>query len=165
MFFIALSCFSVYLKTKRGVWYFLAATFFFFSMDDATYFHERVSGFFVDNTSFFSFFPTYTWVVIYFPLLVFSLGAFIYLLWKDAYGKNKKIILTALLILGFAIFLDLLDGFIYKDPSLVFCLKNSCNAAITHMMRLTEEILEVLALGILGYINIKEHCLYSDIKK
>lgn len=159
MLFIALSCFSCYLETKKKIWYFLSFTFFFFSMDDAVYFHERVSGFFIDNTTFLSFFPSYIWVLLYFPLLIFSLAAFIYLLWKDTKKQNKKIILTSLFILGFAIFLDLLDGFMQKNSSVVFCHSEFCNATSFHFIRLTEEVLEVIALGMLGYTNIKRHCL------
>jgi len=159
MFFIAMSCLSVYFDSKDKIWYFLAITFFFFSMDDAIYFHERLSGFFVDNTSFFSFFPSYTWVVIYFPLLIFSLGALLYLLWRDVAHENKRLVILALAGLGVAIFLDLVDGFVGKDPGLVFCLKESCDLAFTHLIRLTEEVLEVLALGLLGYVNIRRHCL------
>lgn len=159
MLFIALSCLSAYLETKGRIWYFLSATFFFFSMDDATYFHERFSGFFVDNTGFFDFFPAYTWVVIYFPLLAFSLGAFVYLAWKESSAKRKKLIIAALLMLGFAIFLDFVDGFVQKDPTLVFCFSSSCNLTVLHLMRLVEEVLEVFALGILGYVNIQKHCI------
>jgi hypothetical protein len=164
MLLIALSCFSTYFETKKKVWYFLSLTFFFFSMDDAVYFHERVSGFFQDNTTIFSFFPSYIWVLIYFPILIFSLGALIYLVWRDSLKKGKKIVIIALLILGSAIFLDLVDGFIQKDSSIVFCLESSCQSVITHLMRLTEEVLEVVALGVLGYTNIKIHCIESSEK-
>lgn len=163
MLFIALSSFSVYLQKKEKIWYFLAITFFFFSMDDATYFHERVSGFFADDTSVLNFFPSYIWTIIYFPLLAFSLGAFIWLLWKDALKGSRKIMIFALSILAVAIFLDFLDGFVGKNPSLVFCFDKYCNLVVLHVMRLTEEIFEVVALGILGYTNIKEHCVvYND---
>lgn len=165
LLFIALSSFSVYLQKKEKVWYFLAITFFFFSMDDATYFHERVSGFFVDNTSFLSFFPSYTWTIIYFPLLVFSLGAFVWLVWRDALKNNRKAIISALVILGFAIFLDFLDGFVGKNSGVVFCFDKSCNSIVLHLMRLTEEISEVIALGILGYVNISEHCIVRKKKE
>lgn len=137
----------------------MSITFFFFSMDDATYLHERISGFFANNTSILSLFPSYIWTVLYFPLLAFSLGAFIWLIWKDALSGNKKVIISALAILGFAIFLDFLDGFVGKNPDLVFCLERYCNSAVLHIMRLTEEVLEVMALGVLGYVNIKEHCV------
>jgi len=162
MFFIALSCFSAYLESKDKIWYFLAATFFFFSMDDAVYFHERLSGFFVDNTTIFNFFPTYTWVIIYFPLLIFSLGAFVYFVWKDGSSSDRKSVMVALLLLGVAIFLDLVDGFILKNSGLVLCLESSCNLAALHWIRLIEEVLEVLALGLLGYVNIQRHCV--DVK-
>jgi len=163
LLFVALSSFSVYLQKKQRIWYFLAITFFFFSMDDATYFHERVSGFFVDNTSALSFFPSYIWTVIYFPLLAFSLGAFIWLTWKDALIANRKAIISALALLGFAIFLDFLDGFVGKNSGITFCYEQYCNKVVLHLMRLTEEVSEVIAIGILGYTNIREHCvIHSD---
>lgn len=164
MLFIALSSFTAYVDSKRRVWYFLAIIFFFFSMDDATYLHERISGFFVDNTSFLSFFPSYTWTLIYFPLLAFSLGAFVWLVWKDSpLASYRKTILLGLAMLGFAIFLDFLDGFVGKNSGLVFCFDNFCNSAVLHLMRLTEEVSEVIALGILGYVNIKEHCMIKKV--
>ncbi len=162
MLFIALSAFSVYLKKKARIWYVLAIIFFFFSMDDATYFHERVSGFFVDNTSVLSFFPSYIWTILYLPMLAFALGAFVWLLWKDALKHNKKAIIFALMLLGFAVFLDFLDGLVGKSSELTFCYAPYCNAVVLHLMRLTEEVLEVVALGILGYNNIKEHCMLSE---
>lgn len=162
MFFLALSCFSVHFKTKKKIWYFLSAVFLFFSIDDATYLHERISGFLSDQIGFFSFFPSYAWIIIYFPFLIFSLGSLIYLVWKDALGNNRKKIIWALLVLGFAIFLDLLDGFVQKNAETVFCLDHYCNLVFTHLTRLTEEILEVIALGILGYVNIKEHCIIDE---
>lgn len=159
MLFLALASLSVYYRTKERIWYFLSAVFFFFSLDDAAYLHERISGYLQDHTLFLNFFPSYIWVVIYFPLLVFSLGALVYLLWRDAMGKSKKVILAALLLLGTAIFLDLVDGFVLKDASLVFCLNEACNLTVLHLLRLLEEVLEVLALGILGHTLIREHCL------
>jgi len=162
LLFIALSSFSVYLQKKQKVWYFLAIIFFFFSMDDATYFHERVSGFFVDNTSILSFFPSYTWTIIYLPMLAFSLGAFVWLSWKDALKDNRKAIISALIVLGFAVFLDFLDGFVGKNSGITFCYEQYCNKVVLHLMRLTEEVSEVVALGILGYTNIKEHCIINE---
>lgn len=164
MLSIAMSSFSTYNKTKEKIWYFLSITFFFFSMDDAVYFHERLSGFFVDNTELFSFFPSYIWVVIYFPILAFSLIALVYLLWKETFGENKKMVIIAIIMLGTAIFLDLVDGFVQKDSSIVLSLNHFHNSIFIHLMRLTEEVLEVLALGILGYINIKKHCLIDKCK-
>ena len=155
--FIALSCFSTYLDSKRKIWFFLSVTFFFFSLDDAVYLHERLSGFLIDNTELFSSFPTYIWVILYFPLLIFSLGSLIYLLWENA--SARKLVILSLALLGFAIFLDLLDGFVRKDSGLVFCISNSCHLSVLHIIRLTEEVLEIFSLGLLGYVNIQEHCL------
>lgn len=162
MFFLALASLSAYYRTQEKVWYFLSVVFFFFSMDDAVYLHERVSGYMQDHTLFLGFFPSYIWVVIYLPILIFALGALIYLLWRDAMGKARNYILGALLLLGIAIFMDLVDGFVLKDNSLVFCLNEVCNLIVLHLLRLFEEVLEVLALGILGYTLIREHCLSLD---
>ena len=164
MFFLAVASFSTFYRTGEKIWYFLSAVFFFFSLDDAVYLHERVSGYLQDHTLIFNFFPSYIWVVMYFPLLIFALSALVYLLWRDAIGKSKKGILIALFLLGTAIFLDLVDGFVLKESSLVFCLNEACNLAVLHLLRLSEEVLEVLALGILGYTLIREHCLDSTQK-
>ena len=161
-FFIALSCLSVYLETKKRVWYLLAATFFFFSVDDATYLHERISGFFADNTTVFAFFPSYIWVLIYFPLLAFSLGAFVWFLWRDADARTKKRIMWAVVALGGALFLDLLEGFVSQDAVLVFCTNVECHNAVTHLLRLSEEMLEIVALGVLGYLNLQKHCVKKE---
>ena len=161
MFFLALASLSIFYRSREKIWYFLSIVFFFFSLDDAVYLHERVSGYLQEHTLIFNFFPSYIWVVLYFPVLLFSLGSLVYLLWKESTGKTKKPILIALGLLGTAIFLDLVDGFILKDESLVFCLKTSCHLSVLHLMRLCEEVLEVLAIGLLGYTLIKEHCLDS----
>ena len=157
-FFIALSCFAIYYKKKSNLWYLLSLTFFFFSVDDAVYMHERISGFFVDNTSFLSSFPSYTWTIIYFPILAFSLFALLYIVWKDGSPKNKKMVVSALLILSIAVLLDFFEGLTEKD-SVVFCFEKSCNLIVLHIMRLTEEVLEAFALGLLGYTNIVEHLI------
>lgn len=159
IFFVALSSFSVYFETKKKIWYFLAIIFFFFSMDDAVYLHERISGFFVDNINIFGGFPTYIWIVLYAPLLLFALSALISLLWRNASKKTKKIFVVAVILLGTAIVLDMMDGLVQKDNSLVFCMDVFCNTAVIHIMRLIEEIMEVISMGLFGYINIREHLL------
>lgn len=159
MFFIALAALSAYYRTKEKIWYFLAVTFFFFSLDDATYLHERISGYLQTHTVLFNFFPSYSWVLIYFPLLAFSLGALLYLLWRDALKDSRPAVILALTVLGAAVCLDFVDGFVLKHDSLVFCLDSSCQIVVTHLLRLSEEVLEALALGLLGYTLIQEHCL------
>jgi hypothetical protein len=166
MVLIAFSCLGAYLKNKEKLWFFLAVIFAFFSMDDATYLHERLSGFFRSKVELFSGFPSYIWVVLYLPLLLFSLGALIYLLWRDAGNfKNKKIVGVALMMIGVAVGLDFVDGLVERDSSLVFCLEDRCHEIVTHFFRLSEEVLEAGALGILGYTNIKEHNLLAEDQK
>ncbi len=76
---IGLSCALVYAESNNKIWYFLSLTYLFFSMDDATYFHERLSGAIQNQLLFFKSFPSYSWVILYFPLLVFGLGGIIYI--------------------------------------------------------------------------------------
>lgn len=159
MFFIALSSFAVYHRTKEKMWYFLAIIFFFFSMDDAVYFHERVSGFLYDNVDLLGLFPTYIWIAIYAPLLLFSLSALIYLLLRDSSKQTKQLVIFAIIGLAVAIGLDVLDGFVQKNDDLVLCLNTFCDTVFLHVIRLVEEVLEVIALGVLGYVSIREHCL------
>ncbi len=159
MFFLALASLSIYYQGREKIWYFLSLVFFFFSIDDATYLHERISGFLHDEIGLFGFFPGYIWVLLYMPLLMFSLGTVIYFLWTKTLRTARFPILIALFLLGGAIFLDFLDGLIQKNPSLVLCLESSCQIIALHLMRLTEEVLEVLALGILGYALLRTCCL------
>ena len=95
-------------------------------------------------------------------MLAFALGAFVWLTWKGALKNNRKAIISALVVLGFAVFLDFLDGFVGKNSGITFCYEQYCNKVVLHLMRLTEEVSEVVALGILGYTNIKEHCVISE---
>lgn len=159
MFFLALATFSQYYQSKEKIWYFLSVVFFFFSVDDATYLHERISGYFHAETALFGFFPGYIWVLLYMPLLLFSLGALISLLWKKTSPQARKPIWLAFALLGGAVILDFLDGVIQKNPTIVVCLETNCHIIALHLMRLVEEVLEVVALGVLGYIFLREYCL------
>lgn len=158
-FFIGIAALSTYYQTTQKIWYFLAATFFFFSLDDATYFHERVSGYLQDHSLLFDFFPSYIWVIIYFPLMAFALGAILFLLWKNASQSVKKLLLVTIGILGGAIFLDLFDGWIQKHEASLLCMDTACQIISLHLIRLLEEVMEVVALGMLGYLLITTYCL------
>ncbi|XLQ20702.1 MAG: hypothetical protein ACKUBY_02920 [Candidatus Moraniibacteriota bacterium] len=128
-------------------------------MDDAIYFHERFSGYLVNNVDFFIIFPTYIWAFIYSPILIFAIGMLVYLLWQEVSNKDKKIISIILIMLIMAICLDLIDGVIQKDETIVLCINEFCNKSAIHLMRLVEEVLEVLAIGLLGYIILKNNCV------
>lgn len=159
MFFLAIAALSIHYETKRNIWYFLSATFFFFSVDDATYLHERISGFVQDQGTLLGVFPSYIWVLVYFPLLAFSLGALLAHSWRESQSHSRRRVLVSLMMLGTAVILDLVDGFVLKNSTLVFCLDPGCHTTVVHILRLTEEVLEVGALGILGYQLIERHCL------
>jgi hypothetical protein len=150
---------SVQQRTEERGWGALAAIFLFFSLDDATYFHERLSGAILEQTEMFDFFPTYVWMLLYFPLLFFSLCFLIYKLWLKSNRNIRKIILFAVILLVSALCLDAIDGVLQKDPSVVFCFDDFCNRAVTHGIRLTEEVSEVIAVGVLGYWLLRLYCL------
>lgn len=154
---IGLSSATVYKETGNKIWYLLSILFLFFSMDDGTYFHERLARALQTLLPSLNNFPSYSWVVLYIPFLLFAVLGLIYMLWKDSNKKEKKTLLLAVLVLSIALGLDLMDGLILKDSSLVFCLTQNCNSSVTHLVRLSEETLEVLGFGVFAYLNIKEH--------
>ncbi|MFC1755828.1 hypothetical protein ACFLZK_00330 [Patescibacteria group bacterium] len=156
---IALSCATAYMKSKRTLWYVLSLIFFFFSIDDATYFHERFSAALQEMIPFMQAFPSYSWILIYLPFLLFGLGALIYILWKEAAKKDKKLLLISIFLLGLSLLLDMIDGFVGKDATLVFCYVKNCDLVVTHLFRLTEEVMEVFGLGIISYLSIKKNSL------
>lgn len=157
--FLGLACLSIYYRVQGKIWYFLAAVFLFFSVDDATYLHERLSGALQETSNTLLAFPSYVWALFYSPLLAFSFSALLYLLWKKTLSESRKPVITGLLLLSGAFLLDLIDGVTQKDLSVVFCLEPACHLAVLHLMRLLEEVLEVLAVGIIGYTLIREHLL------
>lgn len=156
---VAFSSVTAHKNTKDKKWYFISLIFFFLSMDDATYFHERFSAALQKNILIMQNFPSYSWIVIYFPILLFGVGTLFYLLWKNSDKKNKKLLKVAFLLLGFSLFLDMLDGWVGKSQVLVFCFNSKCSLVVAHLMRLTEEVFEIVGIGILGFINIKLNAL------
>ena len=162
LFLIALSSATVYMKNKGMLWYFISIIFLFFSMDDATYFHERFSSALQELIPLLASFPSYSWIILYLPLLVFSLGALIFLLWKNASPKEKRLLRIAFFALAVSLLLDMVDGWVGKDRTLVFCLESRCDSIVEHFFRLLEESLEVFGFGILAYLNINKHTIISE---
>ncbi len=156
---LAFACYGASHASKSKLWTLLSATFFFFSMDDAVYFHERVSGYFIDNTDILNGFPTYIWVILYAPLLLFALVTLVTFLWNDVTKKTRIHISISIFILSLAVALDLIDGVMEKNDAVVFCLDSKCHTIMIHLMRLTEEVLEALAIGLLGYLTLTKYCI------
>lgn len=161
LFVVGLTCAAAYFKSKNRVWYFLSLTYLFFSMDDAVYFHERITGKIQNQIFFMEKFPSYSWVLLYFPLLAFGLLGLIYMLWKDSTKKQKRMFILSTALLSFAILLDMIDGFVIGNTSIFYCANVKCNTQITHIFRLVEETVEVIAFGNLAFLNLREH----NIKK
>ncbi len=76
------------------------------------------------------------------------------MLWKDATRGERKLLLVAALLLATALSLDMVDGFVGKSNSLVFCFDLVCAKSTVHLLRLTEEVLEVFGFGMLAYLNL-----------
>lgn len=154
---IGLVSMSNYLALKKRVWYFLSLSFLFFSMDDATYFHERFSAALQEFVPIMQNFPSYSWIVIYLPLLLFAFLTLGYFLYLNVSKPHRKFIILAGIFLSLSLALDMADGYVGKDASLVFCFDQVCNRNVTHLIRLLEEFLEVISLGILSYYILKTY--------
>ncbi|QQS60861.1 MAG: hypothetical protein IPN70_03135 [Candidatus Moraniibacteriota bacterium] len=157
LFLIALFSFHTYWESREKIWWAVAFLFTFFSIDDAIYFHERLSGIVVSKNEWLSFFPTYIWILFYLPALSLAFGFLGFQLWNSHIKKIRKYTLIAFFLLGIALILDILDGIVLKDETLVFCLNAFCEETIVHSIRLCEEIFEAISLGIFGICLISKN--------
>lgn len=159
--FLALAALATQHATKKIYWGFLALIFFFFSIDDAVYLHERIAGYFREHVVVLQDFPSYIWAILYFPLLLSSLGTLLFLLWKKADRSLRFSVIGIFSLLSLAAVLDFGDGFLQRDADLVLCATKECHRTALHLMRLLEEILEVWSIGALGYVVLIEYCLFT----
>lgn len=162
---IALGAWSVAWERRSFRWGWLASVFAFFSLDDAIYLHERIAGYFRSHTLAFEDFPSYLWVILYSPLLIGSLGALLFLLFRRATPGLRSLVVLAAAALAAAFGLDFLDGLIQRGTVDSICATQSCHFAWLHLMRLIEETLEVWAIGLLGYLLLREYCLVTPLAK
>lgn len=152
-------------QREKFFWGLLALIFFFFSIDDAVYLHERIAGYFRDHIVLLQDFPSYIWTVLYMPLLLFSLGTLLLLLWRKADPVLRFSVMGVFVLLAFAALLDFTDGLVQRDSDLVLCATKECHRVMLHLMRLVEEAFEVWAIGGLGYLVLFEYCLLDVQKK
>ena len=163
LLFIALTCATKYFETKSRLWYFFSLAFLFFSMDDATYFHERFSGAIQELIPVFRNFPSYSWILLYFPLLFFGIGGLIISLWKSAQVNVKKLLIISCILLSVSLLLDMIDGWVIKDLTLVFHYNPRIDSATIHIIRLIEETFEVFGFGLLAYLSINRYASKKDL--
>lgn len=163
--FLALAALATQHVTQKIYWGLLAATFFFFSIDDAIYLHERIAGYFRDHIGALQDFPSYIWAILYLPLLLFSLGSLLVLLWQKAKRSLRFSVAAIFLLLALAAVLDFADGLLERNANLALCATQECQRVIVHLMRLVEETLEVWAIGALGYLVLLEYCLLAADQK
>lgn len=162
---LALATHATYHKTRKLYWAFLSVSFFFFSIDDAVYLHERIAGYFRDHMMVFQDFPSYIWMILYSPLLLASLGSLLILLWQRLTGTGRYWVAGIFLMLALAAGLDFLDGLIQHETILTFCETSRCQEIQLHFMRLLEELLEVWSIGALGYVVLREYTLLEGKPK
>lgn len=162
--FLALAALATQHATKKVYWGLLSLIFFFFSIDDAVYLHERIAGYFRDHIVLLQDFPSYIWAILYLPLLLFSLGTLLILLWNKADRRLRFSVAAIFFLLTLAAILDFTDGFFQRDADLALCATKECHRTVLHLMRLTEEILEVWSIGALGYLVSFEFCLLKKEK-
>lgn len=163
--FLALAALATEQATRKLSWGLLALIFFFFSVDDAVYLHERIAGYFRDHIIALQDFPSYIWTVLYMPLLLFSLGTLLLLLWRKADSVLRFSVMGVFVLLALAATLDFTDGVVQRDSELALCATKECHRVVLHLMRLVEESLEVWAIGGLGYLVLFEYCLLKESKK
>lgn len=163
--FLALAALATEQVTRKFSWGLLALIFFFFSIDDAVYLHERIAGYFREHIVLLQDFPSYIWAVLYMPLLLFSLGTLLLLLWRKADPVLRFSVMGVFVLLALAATLDFTDGVVQRDSELALCATKECHRVVLHLMRLVEEALEVWAIGGLGYLVLFEYCLLTEPKK
>lgn len=134
------------LKHENKLWYLSGVIFLFFSMDDVSYFHERLSGGFTD-AGYFSWFPSYNWILLYAPLFFLGIFTLLSLIFIRSDFLHRKQVFLAFTLLLIALFLDQLDGFIDKKIG-IECLAFYCQPYFVHLIRLIEEVLEVFCFGL-----------------
>lgn len=149
---LALGTWSVAFHTREWYWRALTVIFLFFSIDDAVYLHERIAGFFREHTVALHDFPSYVWMILYAPLLIFALGSLLLVLWRRAHPGFRPWLISIFCLLAVAASFDSLDGWFQQGNTLALCSTETCTRIFLHSLRLFEEMLEVWAIGLLGYI-------------
>ncbi|MDZ7697197.1 MAG: hypothetical protein U5R49_09850 [Deltaproteobacteria bacterium] len=146
-------------KREAFGWLILSLFFIYMSVDDCAYIHER-SGDFVKRmvssealpfglSGIVGRFPSYYWHLIMGPFFV-TMGFFmLYFLWKRFrdIGLLKYLVLS-LSGLAVAMFLDLAEG-ISRIVNKLQVMIGISKTVVIHMLRLTEESLEILSIILL----------------
>ena len=150
---------------QRG-WLVLAAFFTYMAVDDGAQIHERLASTLdaVAGERAVSFFPSYTWQIVFLPVFI-TLGLFVLaFLWRELPSVRERAWLVgALGCLGFAVGLDFLEGLDVGDSLNVYAhiartdeglrvwsfsrFGSSAYDSLRHFSRAVEESLEMLAIA------------------
>lgn len=99
----------------RRCWGYLSVLFLYMSIDDAAKIHERLGTLFSDGVTFF---PSYSWQVVYAPVFGMATLVFLFVAWKvlaDNIGRIWTVLGVGFLIT--AVGLDFLEGIEPSDKS------------------------------------------------
>jgi hypothetical protein len=146
-------------RAKKIGWGAIAAFFAYFSMDDATKFHERIGTAFensvqADQTSIFRViqqnYPSYNWQLVFGPVFA-AFGLFMLVfLWKELATKRGRILLIAALsLMSIAESLDFFEGMLPPPYAGIASMFNTTIDDIEHYSKTLEEFLEVLGVTFL----------------
>lgn len=128
--------------SKKQLWNYAGYFFIYLSLDDASYVHEQVSSWINQKSVAVAQLPSYGWLYVIAPILAVILGKIFYEIYIEI--KKYKLPLLPLMfttsLLGFSIMLDFIDG--YFTPL-------GLTQVTTHYLRVSEEIIEVIAFAIL----------------
>ena len=138
---ILAACFLLLWKLlNENRWQFLGYFYIYLSLDDASYVHEQISSWIVNENEFLYNLPSYGWLYIIAPFIFLGLGYAYTSLFKKLQKFNLSIKSLVLSFITLAVFLDFLDGYISK---------NLISISQTHYLRVTEEALEIVAFALL----------------
>ncbi|WP_412070107.1 hypothetical protein [Rubrivirga sp. IMCC43871] len=143
-------------------WTLLAAAFSYLALDDGTMLHERVGSAFADTSaSETSAFPSYYWQLLLGPVFA-ALGLFMAaFLWRELPRRQWVRVVGALALLAVAVALDFVDGLSLLHPANPTgpiaaalgmadpTLGMDAPALVTHIARVVEESLEIVAMTLL----------------
>jgi len=159
-------------RFRRAGWAVLACFFSYMAIDDGAQLHERLGTAFKvvqrDSGNSLSFFPSYTWQLVFLPVFV-AVGLFmVAFMWRELTSKRQRLlVLVASGCMAFAVGLDFIEGLDPAHPlnayswlASTFDLEvwanerfgKSAFATLRHFSKAIEEATEMLAISLLWFV-------------
>lgn len=159
-------------RFSRVGWVVLACFFSYMAIDDGAQLHERLGTAFKvvqrDSGNTLSFFPSYTWQLVFLPFFV-ALGLFmVAFMWRELASKRQRwLVVTAAGCMAFAVGLDFIEGLEASHPfnaytwlASTFELEAWANGrfgktafeTLRHFSKAIEEATEMFAISLLWFV-------------